>query len=170
MNAAAKSRGLAALRWLIGGLLVWAALGKLANLQDFFTTLLAYRLPLAMGMLKIIAIVLPWMELLCGLLLLAGTRIQAALLWAFVLFAIFTACTGLAWIRGLHIACGCLDLRPFGIRPGSNLATFLESTGFAFLRAALLATASIVLLLRPASITPTRAPSSELRNLRPDPS
>jgi len=139
-----------ALRWLIGALLVWAALGKLANPQEFFTLLLAYRLPLPAGLVKVAAVVLPWLELLCGLLLLAGFRVQAALAWALVLFLVFTACTAQAWVRGLHIACGCLDLRLLGIRPGGGVAGFFESAGFAFGRAAALAVAAFFLLARSA--------------------
>lgn len=45
------------LRWLIAAVLVWAALGKLANLQEFYTSLLAYRLPLPTVMIGVVAIV-----------------------------------------------------------------------------------------------------------------
>ena len=53
-----------------------------------------------------------------------------------------------AWLRGLHIAGGCLDRRLIGIRPGSGLGTFLESIGFAFFRAVALAGAAAFLLAR----------------------
>lgn len=141
----------AALRWLTGLVLIWAALGKLANLHEFFTALLAYRLPLPVVLVKIAAIVLPWLELLCGLLLLTKHRTQAALAWALVLFGIFTIATGQAWMRGLHIACGCLDLRLIGIQRASALGVFLESTGFAFFRAIALACAAFFLLRKAAS-------------------
>jgi putative oxidoreductase len=134
------------LRWLLGLLLIWAALGKLANPQDFFTALLAYRLPLPNGLVSLTAIVLPWLELLCGLLLVANYRTPAALTWALVLFLVFTVCTGQAWLRNLSISCGCLDLRMLGIPPESATARFLESVGFAFVRAVALAVAAFVLL------------------------
>jgi uncharacterized membrane protein YphA (DoxX/SURF4 family) len=129
----------AMLRWLIGVLLIWAALGKLANLQEFLAMLAAYRLPLPAGVLRGTAMVLPWMELLCGLLLLAGARTRAALAWSMVMFVVFIVCTGQAWMRGLEIACGCLDLRFAGVLPGAPAAAFLESVEFAFARAAVLA-------------------------------
>ena len=96
-----------ALRWLLGVVLVWAALGKLADPHEFHTSLLAYRLPLPGAFTAGVAIVLPWLELLCGLLLLADHRTPAALAWALALFGVFTVCTGQAWLRGLPIACGC---------------------------------------------------------------
>ena len=41
-------------------------------------------------------------------------------------------------MRGLHIACGCLDLRLLGIAHDSAVGVWLESAKFAFMRAALL--------------------------------
>ncbi len=137
-----------ALRLLVGLILVWASLGKLANLQEFFTALLAYRLPLPEIVLKLVAIILPWMELLCGLALLADRKSKAALAWAAVLFAAFAYASGQAWARGLPIACGCLDLSLVGLRPGSAAADFLESPTFACLRAVVLAAVAVGLLCR----------------------
>ncbi len=148
MNPGASGIWNVALRWLIGVVLVWAALGKLANLHEFFAALLGYRLPLPLVLTKITAIVLPWLELLCGLLLLANHKIPAALAWSLILFAGFTLAIGQAWLRGLHIACGCLDLRLIGIQRSSALGAFLESIPFAFFRAAALACATAFLLVR----------------------
>ena len=142
MSLTVTFTGRAVGRWLLGAVLLWAALGKLANVQEFYAALLAYQLPLPSPLLKATAVVLPWLELLCGLMLLANVRTTAALAWATVLFAVFAACTGQAWLRGLHIACGCLDLRVFGIDRGSALGEFLESVGFAFIRASVLAMAA----------------------------
>jgi len=86
------------LRWLLGLVLVWAALGKLADLQEFYGALLAYRLPLPGGLLRGSAIVMPWLELLSGLLLLWGRRHPGALAWGLLLFAVFALGTGQAWL------------------------------------------------------------------------
>ena len=138
------------LRWLLAIALVWAALGKLANPHEFYTAILAYQLPLFPGITRLTAIVLPWLELLTGLLLAANFRRDAALMWALVMFSVFTLATTQAWLRGLNIECGCLDLRIIGIQPGSGLADTLEAPAFAAIRAALLAAASYILLRRPA--------------------
>lgn len=135
-----------ALRWLLGLLLVWAALSKLANPQDFYGQLLAYRLPLPETLLKLVAITLPWVEMLCGLILLARFRTEAALLWCMALFLSFTLATGQAWARGLEISCGCLNLRLFGLAgEHAGLTHFFESVGFAFWRAVLLAAGAVYL-------------------------
>jgi uncharacterized membrane protein len=134
-------------RWIIGALLIFAALGKLADLQEFYNTLLAYRLPLSSPILCAVAMILPWLELLCGLLLLANIRTAAALGWSAFLFAVFAICTAQAWVRGLNIGCGCLNLTIIGIHRGSEIAKLMESPAFAFVRALVLGVVVVLLLI-----------------------
>jgi putative oxidoreductase len=136
----------AVLRWVLGLLLVWASLGKLANLQEFYGTLSGYGLPLPGALLRVTAVTLPWLELVCGLLLVSNCWTRAALSWTAVLFAVFAVATGQAWMRGLHISCGCLDLRLIGISDGSAAALFIDSLGFAMLRALALGAVAVSLL------------------------
>ena len=135
------------LRWLLGLVLVWAALSKLANIQDFYASLLAYRLPMPAAGLRLVALALPWLEFLCGLQLLSSWALRPALWWALVLFVAFTLATGQAWARGLDISCGCLDLRLLGLNDGSKPG-FLQSVGFAFFRALALTAAAWLVLRR----------------------
>ena len=127
------------LRWLLALLLLWAAVSKLANPTAFLGSIYAYELPLPRALLQGAAVILPWVELLCGLLLLAGFWTQTALLCVTGLMVLFVVATGQAWARGLDIACGCFNLQIFGIQdrmPG--LVHFLESVSFAFFRNLLL--------------------------------
>jgi putative oxidoreductase len=128
------------LRYVVGALFVWAAISKVANLQEFYVSLRAYQLPLPNIILQWVAVTLPWLELLCGLLLLAGFWLRAATGWALILCAVFALCTGQAWLRGLTISCGCLNLSMLGLSADEHptLIAFLESVGFAFFRALLL--------------------------------
>jgi uncharacterized membrane protein YphA (DoxX/SURF4 family) len=125
----------AALRWLLALLLIWAALGKLANLQEFHAALAAYRLPMPAVLLRFLATFLPWLELVCGILLVAGGERRAALLWAVVLAIGFVLATGQAWARGLRISCGCFNLDFLG---DGVVKQFVESVPFAFARALVL--------------------------------
>lgn len=137
------------LRCLLGLLLLWAAVSKMANPTEFLGSIYAYELPLPRSVLQTAAVVLPWVELLCGLMLLAGFWSQAALLAVTALMVVFVFATGQAWARGLDIACGCFDLKMFGIQdrmPG--LVKFLESVSFAFFRNLLLTGLSAFLLWR----------------------
>lgn len=135
-------------RWILGALLVWAALSKIANPLEFYSGVVAYQLPLPGVVLRAVAMVLPWLELICGLLLLAGLWTRAAAGWALVLFVVFIGATGQAWARGLDIACGCFNLRVLGLgeEQARAVAAILESVKFAFARAILLALAAIYVL------------------------
>ena len=139
MNAC-ESKVKVLVRWLLGSLLVWASLSKIANLQEFYISIAAYQLPLPAPWQRLSAMILPWLELLCGLLLLGGVWTRAALVWALVMFGVVVLATGQAWARGLEISCGCFNLSAFGLEPGSgkSFVKFIESVGFAFFRALLL--------------------------------
>lgn len=133
------------LRWLLGALLIWAALAKIANLNEFYLNIALYRLPLPDAWLRLAAMVMPWLELLCGILMIAGTARRAALFWAMILFASFVVATGQAWARGLNINCGCFNLDFLG----DEFAGIFETVKFAFFRAVLLFAAAVYLWRSP---------------------
>ena len=124
----------AGLRWFLAAILVWAGLSKLVDPVNFYGTMLEYQLPVPHLLLKITTLILPWLELFCGLLLVTNIARQATLIWVIALFTIFLAMVGQAFLRGLDISCGCFDLSPFGIPQTSKLGQLLESVGFATLR------------------------------------
>lgn len=135
MNLTSRQNPLQLLRWLLGGLMLWAAVSKLANPTEFLGSIYAYELPLPRPLLQTAAVVLPWVELLCGLLLLAGFWSQTALLIVTTLLVVFVIATGQAWMRGIDIACGCFNLQIFGLQERApGLVRFLESVSFAFFR------------------------------------
>jgi len=135
-------------RLLLGILLLCAAVSKLAKPVDFLGTVYAYDLALPRQFLRAVAVVLPWIELLCGLLLLGNIWPDAALICTTCLLLVFVVATAQAWARGLDISCGCFDLTIFGLNKSHpGLVQFLESVGFAFIRNLLL-TAMAVFLLR----------------------
>jgi putative oxidoreductase len=159
MNNARDSILKTLLRWILGGLLIWASLSKLANLQDFYISIVAYQVPLPGVMIRLAAMVLPWLELLCGLLLLGRIWTQAALVWSLVMFGVFVIATGQAWARGLDISCGCFNLRAFGLDAGTgkSFIKLVESVGFAFFRALLLFLGAVYLLRSTARVGPDDA-------------
>jgi len=139
-------------RWLgglLGLLMLWAAVSKLANPTEFLGSIYAYQLPLPHLMLQTAAVVLPWVELLCGLLLLAGLWTETALILVTAMLVLFVVATGQAWVRGLEIACGCFDLTLIGFSKNNPaVAHFLESVAFAFFRNLLLTALAVYLLRR----------------------
>ena len=134
-----------ALRLFLGILLVWAAVSKIGNPTKFLGDLYAYRLPLPGGWLKLAAAALPWVEMLCGILLLVGTWVESVLTLAAGLFGIFVLATGQAWLRGLKISCGCFDLKLLGLDGQSAIVQLLESPGAALIRSFILLAAAIYL-------------------------
>ena len=136
------------LTYLLGSLFLYTGLTKAANPTVFLGSVYAYSLPLPESFLKATAVMMPWVEILCGLLLVTRPRSMASLTFAIYLLAVFVVITGQAFARGLHIGCGCFDpavLTHLGLPAG--LATFAESLGFAFFRnIGLIALASWLLL------------------------
>lgn len=135
------------LRCIFGLLLLWAAFSKLQNLHSFYLNLVAYQLPLPGGLLKVSAIVLPWLELFCGLHLLSGVWLRPAVAWALILCSVFLIATGQAWARGLDISCGCFNMHFLGLG-GTDIAKTFESVGFAFARSVVLMMGALFLFLR----------------------
>jgi putative oxidoreductase len=130
------------LRWLLGVLFLWAAISKIANPTEFLAAIYSYQLPLPRSILQLAAMALPWLELLCGLLLLANVWLESALGCVLGLLVLFLAATGQAWLRGLDITCGCFQLGFLGLSPTASTTQFLESTAVAFVRNLCLAAAS----------------------------
>lgn len=123
-------------RLVLGGAFLWAGMLKASDVTVFAGQIAAYQLlPHAGNVL--LAVTLPYVEILCGVLLLAGRKVRPAALLASVLLLIFAIALISAWARGLSIDCGCF-------RPGAASS----SIPLALLRDAfLLALAGCVLRL-----------------------
>ncbi len=95
-----------------------ASLEKIANPAEFAQAVSNYRI-LPPTAVNFFSVVLPWVELLCGLLLLAGQWTRSAALVAALLFCLFFAAVSASLVRGLDIHCGCFDVtagRKVGVR------------------------------------------------------
>ncbi len=163
MSGTALPRLRTGLRWFLGLLLLWAAVSKLANPTEFLGSVYAYQLPFPRGLLKLVAMVMPWCELLCALLLLANLWTESALCCALLMMAVFVAATGQAWVRGLHIECGCFDFGLLGLGRAEKLKELLESVALAFFRNLLLASIIWWLLRWPAA-PQSKAPDHSFAN------
>lgn len=98
--------GLLLIRLVIGGLFVYAGAIKVLNPASFSLEISHYRL-LSPFWSSALAVYLPWLEIICGVLVIFRKRISSALSILFVLVAIYMIALGSAWSRGLDISCGC---------------------------------------------------------------
>ncbi|HNR12503.1 MAG TPA: MauE/DoxX family redox-associated membrane protein [Thermodesulfobacteriota bacterium] len=97
-------------RLVLGSIFVYAGWDKINDPEAFAEAIHNYRI-LPVASINLVAIVLPWIELVCGALLVAGvftggsSLLIAALLGSFLLALIS------ALVRGLDISCGCFSGR-----------------------------------------------------------
>jgi putative oxidoreductase len=93
-------------RLILGGVFLYAGVVKIADPATFAGSIDAYRILPYFGN-YLAAAIIPWLEALCGLLLITGrlTRASAALL--ILLTAVFMALLASTLVRGLDIDCGC---------------------------------------------------------------
>ncbi|HEV8657006.1 MAG TPA: MauE/DoxX family redox-associated membrane protein [Thermoanaerobaculia bacterium] len=93
----------------LGALFVIAAVPKIADPPSFAHMIYNYRI-LPAGLINISSLVLPWVELLCGLALIVGIWRKAALAIIAILLAVFIAAISLNLARGNAIDCGCFNV------------------------------------------------------------
>ncbi len=91
---------------LLGGLFLYAGALKAMDVEAFAGAIAAYRLLPATGNL-LLAAILPYVEILAGLLLLTGSRVRASALLLGSLSLVFMVVLATVIARGLQIDCGC---------------------------------------------------------------
>jgi putative oxidoreductase len=93
-------------RIALGALFVFSGAAKVYDPGEFASEVQKYNLlPWVPGV--VLALYLPWLEILCGLLLVLKKFEKGALLLIIVLLIIFMVALASATLRGLNIDCGC---------------------------------------------------------------
>lgn len=98
-------------RLLIGGILIYASVDKIANPAEFAQAIYNYHI-VSFGLENTMAVIIPWLELIIGLCLIFGILIDGASFLVIVLMVIFITAISYAIISGYNIECGC------GLKPG----------------------------------------------------
>jgi uncharacterized membrane protein YphA (DoxX/SURF4 family) len=93
-------------RLTLGFIFVYASLDKLRHPDIFAEALYNYQL-LPDVAINLVAIWLPWLELLSGGLLILGIWVRGSILVLSVLMLVFIGSLGINLARGLDIHCGC---------------------------------------------------------------
>lgn len=93
-------------RIVVGIIFIMYAIDKISTPKDFSHSIMNYKMvpEFAVNML---ALVLPWVELITGMMLVLGVRLRAASLLASLMLVMFIMAIGVAMMRGLEINCGC---------------------------------------------------------------
>lgn len=93
-------------RIFLGFLFIYAGAEKISNPADFSQSIMNYKL-FPTEIINIFAITLPWIEVVCGLLLFFGISVRENSLIIFSLLFVFTLAVAISMIRGLNLDCGC---------------------------------------------------------------
>jgi putative oxidoreductase len=94
------------IRWLLAIVFLYAGVIKVFDPAAFAGDVANYRMLPFWGV-NLLAVVLPVLEVLCGLLLIFGKWLRGVSLILIVLNAVFIVAIGSAVVRGLDISCGC---------------------------------------------------------------
>ena len=97
----------------LGALFVIAAIPKIADPPSFAHMIYNYRIVPAQ-LINLMALTMPWVELLAGLALIAGVWRRAALLLIAAMLLVFITAIGINLARGNAIDCGCFNVADAG--------------------------------------------------------
>lgn len=106
MNSRIIEWGLLAFRLVIGGVFVYASIGKILNPSDFAAVVYQYGV-LPGFLVNAVAVFLPWMELAAGAFLIGGLWTRSAAFWINVMLVVFIVAISYNLAIGREINCGC---------------------------------------------------------------
>jgi uncharacterized membrane protein YphA (DoxX/SURF4 family) len=116
-----------ALSLLLGGVFVWASVEKIAFPAEFARIVYHYQLvgpsaSIPPAVPNAFAVVLPWIELLAGLCLIAGVWTREAAALAGAMLVSFVVAVSAALARGIDVEnCGCFTVGEAGRAAGAGL-------------------------------------------------
>ena len=93
-------------RIILGATFLWASFGKILEPGDFARSISNYHI-VPFGIENIIALILPWLELLIGMGLILGIMVDGSVQISAILLIMFILMIGQAMLRGFNIECGC---------------------------------------------------------------
>lgn len=96
-------------RLILGGVFILASLDKIANPGDFASAIGNYHV-LPFGLENLLALILPWLELLTGIFIIAGIMVDGAAIMIIIMNMIFIVAISQALARGISIECGCFSV------------------------------------------------------------
>ena len=96
-------------RICLGLMFIYASLDKIAHPEEFAKQIGYYK-ALPFGLENLLAIILPWAELIMGICLIAGLLVDGAALVSIIMMLVFILAISQAMLRGIDITCGCFKV------------------------------------------------------------
>lgn len=93
-------------RLILGVFFIVASIEKIAFPELFALNVQAYKI-LPTSLVNITALIIPWMELICGIFLISGAFVRSSSVILSGLLVMFIILIFSALLRGLKIDCGC---------------------------------------------------------------
>ncbi|PKL86626.1 MAG: hypothetical protein CVV22_00610 [Ignavibacteriae bacterium HGW-Ignavibacteriae-1] len=98
-------------RIIVGYIFLTYGIGKIANPTLFVSEIANYDMVPNFS-LNMIAMILPWVETICGVLLITGVKVRANSVITASMMFVFVIAVISAMARGLDINCGCSSTNP----------------------------------------------------------
>jgi uncharacterized membrane protein YphA (DoxX/SURF4 family) len=95
-------------RIVLGAILVAACVDKIAHPAGFARVITNYQI-IPDGFVNVVAVILPWLEMVLGVLLIAGLWLPGTVMLTNMLLLTFFASLVFNVIRGLDVHCGCFS-------------------------------------------------------------
>ena len=97
------------IRLTLGIVFIYASIDKIAQPGAFAENIYNYRM-LPHWAINVMALVMPWLELLCGVLIIAGVFMRGSAFMIGLMLGVFIIAIAAALTRGLDISCGCFSM------------------------------------------------------------
>jgi uncharacterized membrane protein YphA (DoxX/SURF4 family) len=94
------------LRAYVGGVFIYASMYKINYPGEFAETIASYQL-VPFWAVNLMALVMPWAELVSGILLVLGVRTKSAAVAIGGMLVMFSLAIVITLLRGIPIGCGC---------------------------------------------------------------
>jgi len=96
------------LRIVLGIIFLWASWDKILDPKGFVKVVDNYAMLPPFGV-KLVALILPWVEIICGIFLISGRYVIGSAFIASALMLIFISAFFINIYRGIDVSCGCFS-------------------------------------------------------------
>ena len=96
-------------RVFIGIVFIYASIDKIAAPAQFARIIYNYHIMPA-NLINLLALTLPWIEIVCGILLIVGIYKDGSILIINVMLLVFIIAISINLYRGINLECGCFSV------------------------------------------------------------